>query len=100
MRGPRSRNAGSSCSSPVARRLQRSLGMWRRCGLFEEPAPRGDCGDFLDNARPDPGAIAAHAGTRENVGMRFGVTSKLFLAVLLTNIVTALAVGFGVRAAF
>ncbi len=32
--------------------------------------------------------------------MRFGVTSKLFLAVLLTNIVTALAVGFGVRAAF
>ena len=32
--------------------------------------------------------------------MRFGVTAKLFLAILLTNIVTAVAVGLGVRAAF
>jgi two-component system sensor histidine kinase BaeS len=29
-----------------------------------------------------------------------GITPKLFLAVLVTNVVTALAVGFGVRAAF
>jgi two-component system, OmpR family, sensor histidine kinase BaeS len=32
--------------------------------------------------------------------MRFGITAKLFLAILLTNIVTAVAVGLGVRAAF
>ena len=31
---------------------------------------------------------------------RFGITAKLFIAVLLTNVVTAVAVGFGVRAAF
>ena len=30
----------------------------------------------------------------------FGITSKLFIAVLFTNVVTAVAVGFGVRAAF
>ena len=32
--------------------------------------------------------------------MTFGVTSKLFLAVLFTNVITAVAVGLGVRAAF
>ena len=32
--------------------------------------------------------------------MRFGITAKLFLAILVTNIVTAVAVGLGVRAAF
>ena len=32
--------------------------------------------------------------------MAFGITSKLFIAVLLTNVITAVAVGFGVRAAF
>jgi len=32
--------------------------------------------------------------------MRFGVTSKLFIAILATNIITALAVGLGARAAF
>jgi two-component system, OmpR family, sensor histidine kinase BaeS len=32
--------------------------------------------------------------------MALGITSKLFIAVLLTNVVTAVAVGFGVRAAF
>ena len=32
--------------------------------------------------------------------MRFGITSKLFIAILATNIVTALAVGLGARAAF
>jgi two-component system sensor histidine kinase BaeS len=32
--------------------------------------------------------------------MRFGITSRLFLAVLLANVVMALAVGFGVRASF
>jgi two-component system sensor histidine kinase BaeS len=31
---------------------------------------------------------------------RFGITAKLFIAVLVTNVVTAVAVGFGVRAAF
>jgi two-component system sensor histidine kinase BaeS len=31
---------------------------------------------------------------------RFGITAKLFIAVLFTNVVTAVAVGFGVRAAF
>jgi len=32
--------------------------------------------------------------------MRFGITSKLFIAILATNIITALAVGLGARAAF
>ena len=32
--------------------------------------------------------------------MAFGITSKLFIAVLLTNVITAVAVGLGVRAAF
>jgi two-component system sensor histidine kinase BaeS len=32
--------------------------------------------------------------------MPFGITSKLFIAVLLTNVITAVAVGLGVRAAF
>jgi two-component system sensor histidine kinase BaeS len=32
--------------------------------------------------------------------MAFGITPKLFIAVLLTNVITAVAVGFGVRAAF
>ncbi len=32
--------------------------------------------------------------------MRFGITSKLFIAVLFTNVVTAFAVGMGVRTAF
>jgi two-component system sensor histidine kinase BaeS len=32
--------------------------------------------------------------------MRFGITSKLFVAILVTNILTALAVGLGARAAF
>ncbi|HZZ92307.1 MAG TPA: ATP-binding protein [Usitatibacter sp.] len=32
--------------------------------------------------------------------MRFGITSKLFIAILATNIVTALAVGLGARAVF
>jgi two-component system sensor histidine kinase BaeS len=32
--------------------------------------------------------------------MTFGVTPKLFLAVLFTNVITAVAVGLGVRAAF
>ena len=32
--------------------------------------------------------------------LHFGITSKLFIAVLFTNVVTAVAVGFGVRAAF
>lgn len=32
--------------------------------------------------------------------MTLGVTSKLFIAVLVTNVVTAVAVGLGVRAAF
>jgi two-component system sensor histidine kinase BaeS len=36
----------------------------------------------------------------ENGGMAFGITPKLFIAVLLTNVITAVAVGFGVRAAF
>jgi two-component system sensor histidine kinase BaeS len=31
---------------------------------------------------------------------RFGITAKLFIAVLFTNVVTAVAVGFGVRTAF
>jgi two-component system sensor histidine kinase BaeS len=30
----------------------------------------------------------------------FGITSKLFIAVLLTNVITAVAIGLGVRAAF
>lgn len=32
--------------------------------------------------------------------LRFGITAKLFIAVLFTNVVTAVAVGFGVRTAF
>jgi len=32
--------------------------------------------------------------------LRPGITAKLFVAVLITNVVTAVAVGFGVRAAF
>src|SRR3954470_6074629 len=32
--------------------------------------------------------------------MRFGITSKLFVAILATNIITALAVGVGARAVF
>ncbi len=32
--------------------------------------------------------------------MAFGITPKLFIAVLLTNVITAVAVGLGVRAAF
>ena len=32
--------------------------------------------------------------------MTLGVTPKLFLAVLFTNVITAVAVGLGVRAAF
>ncbi|HET9652940.1 MAG TPA: ATP-binding protein [Usitatibacter sp.] len=32
--------------------------------------------------------------------LRFGITAKLFIAVLFTNVVTAVAVGFGVRYAF
>jgi two-component system, OmpR family, sensor histidine kinase BaeS len=37
---------------------------------------------------------------RTSVHLTLGITSKLFIAVLVTNVVTAFAVGIGVRAAF
>ncbi|MGZ5036858.1 MAG: ATP-binding protein [Usitatibacter sp.] len=42
------------------------------------------------------GAPAAAAAPH----VSFGITSKLFIAVVLTNVITAFAVGLGVRAAF
>jgi len=44
--------------------------------------------------------VAPACSTPDNGGMRFGITSKLFIAILATNIITALAVGLGARAAF
>ncbi|HEY4997974.1 MAG TPA: ATP-binding protein [Usitatibacter sp.] len=42
--------------------------------------------------------LFSSAGT--SILVTFGITSKLFIAFLLTNVITAFAVGLGVRAAF
>lgn len=50
---------------------------------------------------PKDGALADNDPVRLSTPRpRVGITAKLFVAVLVTNVVTAVAVGFGVRAAF
>src|SRR5947199_520572 len=43
---------------------------------------------------------AANSSREAQTRMKFGITAKLFIAILLTNLVTALAVGIAIRETF